>query len=115
MDTSELYCLHRPAAKAPAAGAKSPLLVLLHGVGADEEDLLEVAGLLDSRFAVCSLRGPIRKPPGYGWFNGMSVAPEKESLETLIAQSSDKILDFLSIAAEKYGTDGAQTYLLGFS
>eukprot|EP00959_Pyramimonas_sp_CCMP1952_P237894 4971189-Pyramimonas_sp.AAC.1 len=74
------------------------------GVGADEEDLIEVASELDPRFAVCSLRGPLKKPPGlglscasdssvldrWGWFDGMSIAPEKTSLESLIARSCDK-------------------------
>ncbi|MDR2254976.1 MAG: phospholipase [Arthrobacter sp.] len=46
----------------------SPLLVLFHGYGADEKDLLPVADLLPAQFTVASVRAPFRQGPGYTWF-----------------------------------------------
>ena len=57
-----LTVVHQPPRK-PAPG-KPPLLVLLHGFGANEQDLLPMAARLDRRLAVASLRGPHEIRPG---------------------------------------------------
>lgn len=47
-----------------------PVLMLMHGVGSDESDLLSLAQSLDPRFYVISLRAP--RPygsGGYSWFD----------------------------------------------
>ena len=61
MSLPELTSVRRAAGGEPAA-----LLVLFHGRGADERDLLPVAGLLDPerRLLVVSPRGPLALPPG---------------------------------------------------
>jgi phospholipase/carboxylesterase len=46
----------------------SPLLVLLHGFGADEKDLLPVADQLPQDFTVVSVRAPLSAGQGYAWF-----------------------------------------------
>jgi len=50
----------------PAAGEPAGLLLLFHGRGADDRDLLPVAGLLDPgrRLLVVSPRSPLALPPG---------------------------------------------------
>ena len=48
--------------------AGKPLLVLLHGYGANEQDLLSLADMLPQDFAVASLRAPIAMGPGFTWF-----------------------------------------------
>lgn len=55
--------------KAQSAGAKRPpLLVLLHGRGADEHDLFALAPAFDARFAVASVRAPLTTDEGgYTW------------------------------------------------
>src|ERR1051325_4712280 len=58
------------APRKPSPG-KPPLLVLLHGFGANERDLLPMAARLDPRLAVISLRGPYEvRSGGYSWTNG---------------------------------------------
>jgi phospholipase/carboxylesterase len=56
----------------PATGTPSGLLILHHGRGADEHDLLGVADRLDPtrRFQVAAPRGPLELPgwPGYHWY-----------------------------------------------
>jgi phospholipase/carboxylesterase len=48
-----------------------PLLVLLHGYGADERDLFALAPYLPAGFVVAAVRAPLAPPfpaPGYSWF-----------------------------------------------
>ena len=61
MSTSRLAAAARPAAGDPAG-----LLVLLHGRGADEHDLLPLANLLDPerKLLVVTPRAPLSLPPG---------------------------------------------------
>ena len=48
--------------------AGKPLLVLLHGYGANEQDLLSLADMLPEEFVVASLRAPLVSGPGFTWF-----------------------------------------------
>ncbi|MCA4133701.1 alpha/beta hydrolase [Arthrobacter sp. M4] len=48
--------------------AGRPLLVLLHGYGANERDLFSLAGMLPEEFAVASVRAPMPMGPGFTWF-----------------------------------------------
>jgi phospholipase/carboxylesterase len=48
--------------------AGKPLLLLLHGYGANEQDLLSLADMLPAGFAVASLRAPLASGPGFTWF-----------------------------------------------
>jgi phospholipase/carboxylesterase len=56
----------------PAAGEPAGLLVLHHGRGTDEQDLLGLADVLDPerRLHVVTPRGPLELPgwPGYHWY-----------------------------------------------
>jgi phospholipase/carboxylesterase len=94
-------------------GEKSPLLVLLHGLGSDEEDLLGLAPSLPPQYAIASLRAPLAFPyGGNAWFpldrdeTGQIQIDEQsaaESLEQLVATIT-------SLAAQH-----AAIYLMGFS
>ena len=56
----------------PADGAPAGLVVLHHGRGTDERDLIGLAGELDAaaRWRVVTPRGPLQLPgsPGYHWY-----------------------------------------------
>ncbi len=48
---------------------KPPVLILLHGIGADENDLFGLSAYLDGRFFVVSVRAPYVLPyGGFAWF-----------------------------------------------
>jgi phospholipase/carboxylesterase len=101
-----LTIVHQPPRK-PAPG-KPPLLVLLHGFGANERDLLPMAARLDSRLAVASLRGPYEIRPGsYSWVNGNS-ADELDNARRMVIECIDQV-------AESMGADRDRVYLAGFS
>ena len=95
---------------------KPPLLVLLHGVGSNERDLFSLAGELDPRYAVVSVRAPHQRFPGsYAWFEVQMgggtfvIDPEMEE------HSRGLLTAFLPEAAEVYGADLARIHLAGFS
>lgn len=44
------------------------ILTLLHGRGSNEDDLLSLAGQLDTDARVVSVRAPYRLGPGYAWY-----------------------------------------------
>lgn len=55
----------------PAERAGRPLVVLLHGYGADERDLFALAPHLPDEFVVAAVRAPLAPPfptPGYSWY-----------------------------------------------
>jgi len=98
------------------AGGRPPLLVLLHGIGADENDLLPLAPMLDPRPKVVSLRAPRDYPVGYAWFQidfgaDGTVRPHLDQAK----QSLADLVRWLESAPARYGTDPERTYLLGFS
>ena len=101
-----LSVVYQPPRK-PAPG-KPPLLVLLHGFGANEQDLLPMARRLDSRLAVASLRGPYQVRPGsYSWVNG-NTADELDNARRTVIECIDQI-------ADSNGADRGRVYLAGFS
>lgn len=93
-----------------------PLLVLLHGIGADEHDLLPLATELDPRLAVASLRAPHEaEPMGFAWYaldwRTSPPAPDLAQAE----ESRRALVELLPALAGEHGTDPSRTFLLGFS
>jgi phospholipase/carboxylesterase len=87
-------------------------LVLLHGYGADENDLLPIAHELDPRLRAVSLRGPLSLGgPMRAWFSlaqdarGISFDPD-EAREGLRAATE---------AVEEIARASPRPFLLGFS
>ena len=93
-----------------------PLLLLLHGVGSNEEDLLDLSQYVDPRFFIVSARGPITLMPGaYAWYH-VEFLPDKMRINFREAEHSRSILQrFVAELIESYQVDPARVYLLGFS
>ena len=115
-ETLSLTHLIREPAREMATGPP-PLLLLLHGVGSNERDLMGLAPWLDERFFVVSARAPITLGyDAYGWFrfeftpNGPEVSDPREA-----ERSYYLILRFIDELAEAYRIDPDRTYLMGFS
>ena len=100
----------------PATGDPAGLLVLHHGRGADELDLLPLADALDPqrRLHVVSPRGPLTLAgwPGYHWYIVRRVGyPDRETFEAAfeaLAELHDELWERTGLSAE-------QTVLGGFS
>lgn len=94
----------------PDERAGRPLLVLLHGYGADEHDLFALRPYLPEEFVVAAVRAPLPPPfpaPGWSWYpldrpRGAEGGP--------IGQAAEALLAWLDGA-----TDADRIGLLGFS
>ena len=100
----------------PSAGAPEGLLVLHHGRGADEHDLLGLADVLDPerRLHVITPGGPLRIPgwPGRHWYAVPRVGyPDPETF----AAAYRALSEFHDAAWERTGTTPERTILGGFS
>ncbi|HTP13648.1 MAG TPA: alpha/beta fold hydrolase [Bacteroidota bacterium] len=90
-----------------------PTLILLHGRGASEEDLLGLVPYVDPRFFCIAARAPFRFGyGGYTWYDLQEVgAPESGQFD----ESYQKLSRFLDDVQTHYPVDPRQTFLLGFS
>jgi len=98
------------------AGEPAGLLVLHHGRGADELDLLPLADALDParRLQVVSVRAPMALPgsPGFHWYVVRRVGyPDPDTFQSSFSRLSE-LHDQLW---ERYGIEPGATILGGFS
>ena len=102
----------RPALERPADGALVPGLLLLHGRGADEADLMGLESALDPRLTIVSARAPFRLGPGFAWYGMSEVGkPDPDTLRASVRE----LEDFIDGLSEAYDIDPARLYLMGFS
>ena len=109
-----LTFLQRPAA---ATTPRPWLLVLMHGVGSNEQDLMGLAPQIPERFHVLSLRAPFRMGPGaHAWFD-FSIEPNGERTinEAQEAQSRALVAQTIASAAEQLGIPPERVVVGGFS
>lgn len=104
LDWDPYVDLHTPAGNTDM----SPLLVMFHGFGADERDLMPVATQLPPQFTVASVRAPFEQGPGYTWFP--LVSDPAFDFE-LVRQVVDRLIVWLEEMKAKQDT----IVLLGFS
>lgn len=116
MQTKELSLVHL-IRKPLIETEKPPLLLLLHGVGSNEEDLFGLVDYLDERFFIVSARAVYTLGYGsYGWFHlqftetGPVILEPEEPERSRLA-----LLGFIDEVVEAYGLDGERVYLMGFS
>jgi phospholipase/carboxylesterase len=98
------------------ADRRPPLLVLLHGYGSNERDLVGLAPYLDPRFQIVSARAPHPlMPDGYAWFELGWTATDITINFQQAEQSRVLLTNFIAEALTAYAGDPARVYLLGFS
>ena len=109
-----LTFLQRPAA---ASTPRPWLLVLMHGVGSNEQDLFGLAPHIPERFHVLSLRAPFRMGPGsHAWFD-FSIEPTgaRTINEAQEAQSRQLAAQAIESAAAQLGIPPERVVVGGFS
>jgi phospholipase/carboxylesterase len=97
---------------------RAPAVFVLHGRGADEEDLLPVARHLPDALHVISLRAPDPLHGGYTWYDlDLSAGGIEESQPDPegFRRSLDLVAESVDAAVESYGLDPDRLGLLGFS
>lgn len=92
-----------------------PLLLLLHGFGSNEHDLMGLAPYLDKRLRIVSARAIFDVGFGYGWYYLYGVPGNLISDDATRSRSLDVLTKFVSDLPARLGTDPRQLYLLGFS
>lgn len=101
----------------PVEGA-APAVVLLHGRGSNEQDLLQLSREFPDHLHVVSLRAPDPLQGGYTWYEldlsagGLHESqPHTEQFE----RSRELVRESLAAARDEYGLDAERIGLLGFS
>jgi len=92
------------------------MLILLHGIGSNEQELLDLTAGFDPRFYTLSLQAPTQLgADAYGWYE-LAFTPAGQRLDPAQVEASRrKLIDFLKVAPEHYQADPDRVYLFGFS
>ena len=116
MSENKLALKHLVREPADAGRTPPPLLLLLHGLGSNEEDLFALARYLDQRLLVVSARAPVALDyGGYGWFRIDFTSRGLEADVEQAKRSLGMLTDFTEGLVELYGADASRVYLAGFS
>ncbi|HLS09123.1 alpha/beta hydrolase [Lentibacillus sp.] len=89
-----------------------PTLLLLHGTGGTEQDLLPLAGEIDKDANVLSVRGNVSENGMPRFFKRLAEGVFDE--EDLIART-EELNEFLDEAAEEHGFDRENVVAIGYS
>jgi phospholipase/carboxylesterase len=96
----------------PAKEPGAPTLLLLHGTGGDENDLLPLGRMLDGRAALLSPRGKVLENGMPRFFRRLSMGVFDE--EDLVNRTHE-LASFVEEAASEYGLDPKRLFAVGFS
>ncbi|WP_447776058.1 alpha/beta hydrolase [Variovorax boronicumulans] len=109
-----LHFLHHPAQ--PAAGDPW-LLVLMHGVGSNEQDLFGLARTMPPQFHVLSLRAPYVLSPGsYAWFEFQVLADGGRRIDEEQERESRFLIgEMVTSASQQLGIPPERVVVGGFS
>jgi phospholipase/carboxylesterase len=113
---NQLSLTHSVRQPAVPSKGRPPLLLLLHGVGSNEQDLMGLAPALDPRFLIVSARAPITLERGsYAWFH-IQFTPDGIVIDPEEAEASRvKLLKFVDELVAAYDVDPQKVFLMGFS
>lgn len=114
LKNSDNLVLHYLVRAPKVPSSKKKAIILLHGVGSNEQDLFGLSEHLPTEFYIISPRGQFTLGLGrFGWYNVdfSSGSPVINAPEELL--SRETIRKFISQVKEKYNLD--EVYLGGFS
>jgi len=96
----------------------SPLVIMLHGYGSNEDDLFSFANYIPGNYKIVSLRAPYSLPyGGYSWYDinfdeTMNIKIGIEQAKSSISKIKDFVKNQLP---QKYSFDTEKICLIGFS
>lgn len=95
---------------------KPPLIILMHGVGSNEQNMFSFANSLPDNFLVVSARGPLTLGPNsFAWFH-VQFTPQGSVINEEQAENYRKeILKFIEDLKNVEDFDENRVYLMGFS
>ncbi len=112
-DLALRYVLNVPSGKPDDAAM--PLVIVMHGRGADANDLAGLAPMIDGGYRFVFPNAPKKFEPmpgysfGYSWFDGWP--PEGDS----VVQSREKLLALIDELVARYPTPAGKLGIAGFS
>ena len=86
----------------------APLVVLLHGRGSDEREILELAAHLPAGPAYAAVRAPIAEGGGFAWFANRGIGRP-------VAASLRQTMDWFRAWLDGAAPEGRPVLLVGFS
>ena len=100
----------------PTKSDKKGVIILLHGYGSNEMDLLDFGSDLPSDYFVVSAQAPISLPwGGFAWFN-LDFSGIEKIVDLEQAESSRlQVIEFINYIKSYYEVDEDNILLLGFS
>lgn len=110
MDSKFLYKIYLPSNL--KEGEKYPVVYAMHGMGSDEDNIMDLTEELRKDHIVIGIRGSITIQGGFAYFTIKGYGnPDRKSFDEAIGN----LEEFIEKAAEEYPIDLNNQYLLGFS
>jgi phospholipase/carboxylesterase len=95
---------------------KPPVIILLHGYGANESDLFDITKSFDGRFLSFSVQAPTCEGSGCRWYD---IEWQNDSVKNhnyaQLKVSEKKLFQFISSACKAYKADSSKVIIIGFS
>ncbi len=95
--------------------SKTPLLILLHGYGSNEQDLFSFVPTLPKDWLIVSFRAPLSAYDGFSWYD-IDLMNEENRIDIPHAKEAlQKIVENIMKVSNHYGLTDNETHLAGFS
>jgi phospholipase/carboxylesterase len=116
MQASDLTVLTYKVREPKIKSEITPVIILLHGVGSNEEDLFSFASQLPDKYLVISARAPFNLGGNsFAWYQvNFSSGKPVYNFEQQ-EKSREIIIEFIKQIKAKYLLDASKIYLCGFS
>jgi phospholipase/carboxylesterase len=100
----------------PAVGQPIGLVILMHGVGSNEDSLLGLGSFIPNNLSVVLVRSPLTMEPGANSAFSVSFTANGPKIDTAAAEASrQRLLRFIPELQLRYGVTSDQTLIAGFS
>ncbi len=107
-----IYKVKEPAIKSE----NPPLMILLHGYGSNEDDLMSLAPFMPQEYLVVSARAPKKlSENSFAWYN---IDRSSGTIKTEVSETENaknQIITFIQDIQKKYKVDKNKVVLFGFS
>lgn len=94
---------------------KPPLLIMIHGLGSNKEDLFALAKFIPTDVLAVSVEAPTAYGNGFAWYGMDFSGKEPVGDEAEAELSRQKLIQFIDFIAQKYDADADRVFLMGFS
>lgn len=94
---------------------KPPLLIMIHGLGSNKEDLFALTKFIPTDVLAVSVEAPTAYGNGFAWYGMDFSGKEPLGDEAEAELSRQKLVQFIDFIVQKYDADADKVFLMGFS